>query len=211
MLPLSQIQNLPDKTSLPEIQGKVVQVYELKVVQGQSGPKNSQSFLLADASGAKIRVTAWEHADLSSYNNKEIAITAGPKGGLTVSVWKERAGLNMSRSCTIQPLTVHAAQTAANVAAPATTTLPAAQMPLKGTESTFNGPSGVEGQTVGLSIKAAIDILNAKGQDVTPESLWKTASQVIKVSMRLKEGDLYVVPTEEIKGDAPHKGEDTPF
>ena len=88
----------------------------------------------------------------------------------------------------------------------ATTTqpAPAAEEPRKTQPTAANGPSRIEGVTVGMAINKAVDILIDGPDPIGADELWRTASMIIRVAQKLQEGHLAPVtatndvPSEEV-------------
>ncbi len=80
-----------------------------------------------------------------------------------------------------------------------TQTAPAPEEPRKTQATASNGPSRIEGVTVGMAINKAVDILIDCPGRVTAEELWETASMIIRVAQKLQEGHLApVTATNEV-------------
>ena len=78
-------------------------------------------------------------------------------------------------------------------------TAPVAEEPHKTQATAANGPSRIEGVTVGMAINKAVDILIDCPGRVTAEELWETASMIIRVAQKLQEGHLApVTATNEV-------------
>ena len=81
---------------------------------------------------------------------------------------------------------------------------PQPEEPRKTQGTAANGPSRIEGVTVGMAINKAVDTLIARNYGVNAQSLWATASMIIHVAQRLQNGDLAPVtatnevPSEEV-------------
>lgn len=188
MTPISQILTLPDKCPVKQVQGKVTAVYDMKTVAG----KPQQRFLLEDAGGNKLYVTAWEHENLSSYTGKEVIISEGPKGGLSVNVYNSKTSLNLSRTCTFQLLAVHQAQTGA---APVATLA----LAVDGCKATpvVAATTPINGAKVGMALNNAVLILQSSGKlnglDSTAilGAVGQMASDIIRLSAWMEAGHLY--------------------
>lgn len=184
MQTIGNIKNLPDKCPVDQVQGKVVTVYEVKQVAG----KSKQSLLIQDAGGAKLMINAWEHSDLAFYQDKEVIISSGPKGGMKVNIWKDKPSVDVGRTCTFQLLAVHNAQTGAS-------TPTGDQKPANQAQSPSNGPSGevlksIHPATVGMCINQACANLTQKGLDLDPKEVFKIASELVKVALHMEKGNL---------------------
>lgn len=193
---ISQIPSLPDKCPIAQLQGKVSAVFEMKQVAG----KPQQAFMLQDASGNSIRCSAWEHPDLSIYKDKDVVIMPGPKGGLSVNVYNGKHSVNISRTCTFQYTAVHHAQTGTPVPAPSA-------------PAVADGKKPINGQTVGMAVKAAIDVHVATGTPITKKSIWKLASQIIRVSQYIEQGHLdpETAPSADKPTQEKNDSEEQPF
>lgn len=186
--PLNKIAELPDKCPLESIEGKVINVYELKSING----KPKQDFEIQDAAGIKVRCSAWEHDDLSLYKGFNVIINTGPKGGLTINEWNNKKSVNLSKTCTIQKIQVGAPQAPAPVASQATTA--AAGKP-------SNSP--ILGQTIGMAINNACNYLTSTNQPLTKQSLWQTASIIVEVAKHMEAGNLWKPKAEAAQAVAP--------
>jgi hypothetical protein len=82
---------------------------------------------------------------------------------------------------------------------------PVAEEPRKTQPTAANGPSRIEGVTVGMALNKAVDICVLQGVDnINSERLWRTASMIIRVAQELQSGNLAPVtatnevPSEEV-------------
>lgn len=81
---------------------------------------------------------------------------------------------------------------------------PVAEEPRKTQPTAANGPSRIEGVTVGMAINKAVDILIDGPDPIGADELWRTASMIIRVAQKLQEGHLAPVtatnevPSEEV-------------
>jgi len=82
---------------------------------------------------------------------------------------------------------------------------PVAEEPRKTQATASNGPSRIEGVTVGMALNKAVDICMLEGPDsINSERLWRTASMIIRVAQELQSGNLAPVtatnevPSEEV-------------
>lgn len=79
---------------------------------------------------------------------------------------------------------------------------PVAEEPRKTQGTASNGPSRIEGVTVGMAINKAVDALIAAQADVNAENVWHRASMLIRVAQRLQNGELApVTSTNEVPSD----------
>ncbi len=173
--PLNKIAELPNKCPLESIEGKVIAVYESKIVNA----KPKQDFVLQDASGTEVRCCAWEHDDLSLYKGFNVIINTGPKGGLAINEWNNKKSVNLSKTCTIQKIQMGGAPQP-QAASPAT-------IGVAGKPS--NSP--ILGQTIGMAINNACNYLTATNQPLTKQSLWQTASTIVEVAKHMEAGNLW--------------------
>ncbi len=82
MLTIPQIQNLPDKSAVDSLQGKIVAVYTRE--PGPRPNSTRQNAVMADNAGNKIRMTVWDHPDLTELKGGEYVLhetRAGAKSG----------------------------------------------------------------------------------------------------------------------------------
>lgn len=183
--PLNTIITLPEKCPLQEVQGNMIEVYEVKDFNG----KNKQNFKIKDASGAIVSATAWAHDDVSFYKGKDVIIKAGPKGGLSVNNYQGKPGISVSSTCTFQTVNGGAAPAPKPTQAPTeignvvTTIL----------SHPANNPT-IPGVTIGMAINNACQSLTAQGLPLTKGSVWQLASMLVKVSRHMEQGRLYAPP-----------------
>ena len=85
---------------------------------------------------------------------------------------------------------------------------PVVEEPRKTQPTVANGPSRIEGVTVGMAINKAVDILIgadelSDGPDpIGADELWRTASMIIRVAQELQSGNLApVTATNEVPSD----------
>jgi len=192
---LSQIINLPERCQLSEIQGVMVEVYEM----GKHNDKNKQNFTMKDYSGVLVRGTAWSHDDISFYKGKEVIIKAGPKGGLAVNNYRDKAGVSVSATCSFQ--------TVAGGLAPQAP-IPANSSPSAAPANTNTAPHVrpvVQGQTIGMAINNACQSLTAQGIPLTKGNVWKLASMVVAVAQAMEQGKLFeeAAPAPKVAAPAP--------
>lgn len=192
MATIKDVLALPDKCPISELQGKIAKVYERKEVNG----KSKQAFLLTDAGGNKIIVSAWGHGPLDQYENQEVYLKAGPKGGFSVNIFNGKTGLNMSAS------TVLTLVAGGQVPTPQ----PAAQNAPDAKESQVNGPfkKSIHPATVGMCINQACANLTEQGFELDPKKVYVIASKLVKVALYMEAGNLAGDPAPE-KAQAPEQ------
>lgn len=79
---------------------------------------------------------------------------------------------------------------------------PVAEEPRKTQATASNGPSRIEGVTVGMAVNKAVDILVARNEHIGANDVWQTASMLIRVAQKLQEGYLApVTATNEVPSD----------
>ncbi len=194
---IASILSLPDGCPIESLQAQVVEVYRQREV---SGGKVVQEALLRDGTGAQVKLSAWDHADLSVYQGKEVIIQAGLKGGLKVKLntYKKPGTneVNASKMVTFQVI--------ASGAAPApqsSNPSPSATMDTPRPSQACQGPTiVVNGQKVGMSLNCATEFMVKAGQAFDEKTMWEIASGIIRISNRMEQGDI-----------APAKEESAPF
>lgn len=191
---IKEILQLPDNTALESIQGLVTEVYKIREVKGG---KTVQDAKLRDGSGAEIKLSVWDHQDISTYKGKEVIISSGPKGGLKVQLDTYRQPhvntISVSRTGTFQYLQVHQAQTGAPVSANQPVSAPVAQVSSGGPVGGHgSGPVVVNGAKIGMVLNNACLFLTSAGEPFNVDRVHEIASELLKLSTKLENGELYV-------------------
>jgi len=227
LLTIKQIKEMPAMV-IPGVQGTLVEVKEHKQVQGAKGPTTVQSFKIQEGNDWLFG-DAWGMQDLSPWRGQHVIFVSNKTGnnkiaGVQIKEKPSQDGSKTYKNLSISGVaTLHdkdtyesskgvpAPQQQAPVAAPpqaqqqapfvpkpAIKQPPQKDMPLMTYAQAF--PNSVNGQTVGMSVKAAIDILIASGavkdgkfaDDALFGAVHRLASGIIGVSQRLERGDLVV-------------------
>lgn len=189
---IAQVLAMPDKSHLDCVQGTITEVYKSRQVAG----KSVQDAKLKDGSG-EIKLTLWDRPDHSMYKGRDVIIQAGPKGGLTVKFDgyqnKNVNTISVSAGCTFQFLEVHKAQTgtaAGSVASGAAVSQSSASS-TSGASSNTGGctPIVVNGAKVGMCVNNAVLFMTTAGEAFDADKLFQIASEILKVSVRLENGE----------------------
>ena len=202
--------------------------------------------MIADGAGTKMRVTVWEHDDIMPLKGKELIIHGskngkGVFGGINVKhdsyPSKKETNpdgtpkvintieLSIAKNGLFQEVAVFH-QSKGTAPAPA----PISEATSSNTAYASGGQSYVNGQTVGMAVKLAGDIILSEGYnaDTFQPRLITLASQIIKVSKYLEQGgaeakptpvaapaqavkETPIVPTHFPKNPQPASEEDVPF
>jgi len=182
---IGSVLSLPDKCPIDSIQGLISEVYNKRDV---NGGKSVQDAILKDGTGASIKLSAWEHGDLSVYKGKEVIIQAGPKGGLTVKLDTYKKPnvntLSMSRLVTIQVVAGGAVSANPSPSETKTTYLPSAAATAPTTV--------VNGAKIGMCINCATQFMTEAGIPFDETKIHEVASAILRVSIRLENGDIAV-------------------
>ena len=186
MISVKEALALPDGGAIAQLQAFVDRVY--RSTPTASG-KIKQDASLKDRTGAVMKATFWGRDDLAQYEGKDIVISAGPKGGLKVKfdTYQQRNVNTLSASETTNIVIVgHSAPVGVAPAAP----LPPAAS---------HGSGMISGQTVGMAIKVASDIVCSRppAGTASPESvtdignrIYAMASEIVRIAKKLEAGEL---------------------
>lgn len=93
---ISEIQELQDGMHVDRLQGKLIKVFERE----QKTDKKNRPYTLqngeVEEGGSSIRVSFWNHKDLSSYRGQIVVIrSVPPKSFVSVSHYKDKAQLSV--------------------------------------------------------------------------------------------------------------------
>jgi hypothetical protein len=208
------ILTLPNNCPIESVQGTIVEVYKGRNV---AGGKHVQDAKLRDGSGAEIKLTIWEHPDISTFKGRDVIIQSGPKGGLKVQLDTYRQPhvntISVSKTGTFQYLEVHNAQTGGQGNTPAVSPNAAGASGgsggVQGASGREIGPAGaggsgvgaitVNGAKVGMALNNACQFLVAKGVPFSSEKVFEVASELIRLSNKMEKGELAVA-----KEDVPY-------
>lgn len=177
---IKEISQWPDDTTIEAVQGVIVEAYERREVNTTRGKMTVQSAEFKDAAGDTIRVSAWEHPDLSTLVGKEVIIHSVKAGNGKLSgvktrhnSYKNRKGdvvnaieISMSKAGQFQLVEVYKQHNPDAAVAP----------PSESRASSDNHKqplSKEEGQRLGMCIKLAGDfIMSSKFPEdsMTPET-----------------------------------------
>ena len=160
--------------------------------------------VLEDIAGAKIRVTVWDHPDMTEHKGKEYVFHAGKSGkGLEVrhgSFTSKQSGqtvntveLSMSKAGQMQYVEVYKAQNPASGATPSPAATEVAVSPSRPIGS---APMPINGAKVGMAINNAVNLIVADGtQFEDHKALMRQvgviASDLIELSNWLEAGNSY--------------------
>jgi hypothetical protein len=205
---IAQVLTMPDKSAIDSISGTMVEVYKARTV---TGGKTAQDAKLRDGTGSEIKLTLWDRPDHSMYKGREVIIQAGPKGGLVVKFdgYQQRNvnTLSVSAGCTFQYLEVHNAQTGGAVSAPAASAHTGASGEAGGHSGRAANGQGQaapimvnNGAKVGMALNNACQFLVAAGEQFSVARVNEIASELIRLSNRMEQGEL-----------APEAAQDKPF
>jgi hypothetical protein len=202
----------PSGTPIDTIEGRVGAVYDHTPLNTKFGPTTVQNATLEDIAGNKIKMSVWGHADLTPLRNMDVVITSAKDGkGVVVehTSYKNKAGievsgvqLKISKYGQFQKVEVWKAQNGGNPSPSASqgpsTPSQDVKSPVIDAAGTVKGflVSGtqqvVRGDKVGMSLKAAVDLVVhgvVKVEDDGLEAtLHQTAAMLIKVSNELEQG-----------------------
>ncbi len=209
---ISQILSFPDGTPIQSVMGTITAVYPSRNITSQYGTKSVQNAELSDVGGNKLKLTVWGHQDLTASKGQEVVLSSpaglkqpaikvkhgsytaqkGPNAGQVVKTIE----LTISEKATFLAPSVHKQ---ANPAAAVEVDAGAVQI----TATTSAGKKGVLGVTVGMAINNACESLTAAGSQITFENLHKLASDIIKVSQELEQGNLFGAVTPPVRSPKP--------
>jgi hypothetical protein len=189
---IAQVLTLPDGTAIDSLQGSVTEVYKARTV---SGGKSAQDIKLRDGTGAEVKCTVWEHPELSIYKGKDVIIQSN-KNGLKVKFDNYRPpGTNtvsVSKTCTFQFLQVHHAQTGGSTPVGNPPASEGASGRGAASPSNPTGPATivVNGAKVGMAINNSCQFLVAAGEKFSPDRVHEIASELIRLSNKMEQGEL---------------------
>ena len=230
---LAEIRNLQDGAVVNAVQVRIDSVYDRKIVDTKAGQKPVQSASASDATGNKIRITAWEHEDLKPLEGKDLIVHSnrsanGRYGGVSVKhgsyIPKGKAEavrtveLVVSKAGKFQLVEVyHQSQGTKPTDA-------AKQSEQSGAQASISHSAVRNGQQVGQALNLAGEFLreHVVYSDVDelasnmPKDLYRVASAILRVSDYLSSGNLAdgKSPKQEVvKQDSPKENldEDIPF
>lgn len=189
---IKDILTLPDNTLLDSVQGTVTEVYQQRHVRGD---KVVQDAKLRDGTGAEVKLAVWDHPPIDTYKGREVIIQSGPKGGLKVQLDTYRQPhantISASKTATFQFLEVHHAQNGTTASA----NLGVRPAPANGVvpqqAASSNPPIVVNGAKVGMSVNNAVLFMTSAGEPFDSTHLHRIASAILKVSVRLENGDIF--------------------
>lgn len=171
-----------DKTAIDQVQGKVVSVAKPRLIQKLS--KSVTEMEIVDGGGNRLTLSVWEMPNMEFYMNKEIVISAGPRGGLQTKAdsYKKSITLQVSKTASFQVV--------AGISAPSQP-----QTDVKGVSTPQSENKYRNGQQVGMAINNATQLLIARtaaGERITElEAYLKgTASIYLRASDWLEAGNL---------------------
>lgn len=180
---------LPDKCPIDSIQGQVTEVYKQREI---TGGKVVQDAMLRGGDGSEIKLTAWDHGDLSPYKGKDVVISAGPKGGLVVKFdsYKDRNvnTLSVSKMVTFQVVAGGPVSANPSPSDGKTTYLPGTSAPAPTTV--------VNGAKIGMCVNNAVLFMTEAGIPFEEAKLHEIASGILRVAIRLENGDIAVAKEE---------------
>jgi len=202
---IKEIKSWPADAAVEAVQGKIVAVYERRNVNTKYGMKTVQSAELQDTTGEKIKIGAWDHPDLKPLEGKEI-ILHSPKGqngkASGVKVMHDSYTNKANQQVVETKLSVSKAGQFQLVEVYHQTN---PQMAANRTESASNGTSSatpasapasdakpyIHPATIGMTLNQVCANLTARGENLDPDVIWKMASQLVKVPVRMEKGDLW--------------------
>ncbi len=83
---IPEIKNFPAGAVIEAVQGKISAVYERRNINGQHGPTTVQNAELQDGAGNKIKLSVWDHPDLTELKGKEYVLHSSQAGAKRVGV-----------------------------------------------------------------------------------------------------------------------------
>jgi hypothetical protein len=87
MVTIKQIMSWPDQTPVDAIQLRIVGAYEHRARSGANGPYTVQNADAEDAAGDKIRISVWNHPDISPMKGKMVVVHSNAgRGGKSSGV-----------------------------------------------------------------------------------------------------------------------------
>lgn len=204
MTPISQIKTYPNKAPVDAVQAKIVAVYEYRSMPSKFGPGNTtcQNIEIQDVVGNKIRVSVWDHPDMTEHKGKEYVFHAGhggkglevrhgsyQKNGETVATVE----LSMSKAGRMQFVEVYRqSNPTAAVSEPAKAPIPAQQG--QGIPSPAPvRPARINGEKVGMALNNAVRLMVAADMEYSRAALKKVAEEIIEVSNELENPEAYPV------------------
>jgi hypothetical protein len=151
--------------------------------------KTGKTFYKANLSGDGVEVSATSFSrDLSPLEGKLVKF-----GGMGIKRGDDYQGKGqvvLGDKSIISPVGE------ATQSAPATTVI--------GTPTPYTQSSRIEGVTVGMAINKAVDILIPSGVHIDENSVWQTASMLIRVAQKLQSGNLAPEPSNEPSEEQPY-------
>jgi len=230
MLKITEILNFPDGTPVDAVQGKISAVYPARTVTNPKGSSTVQNAELSDIAGNKIKLTVWDHPDLTPLKDNEYVLhNTGDKRypGIKVkhgSYVASKDGrnhkvgdtvktieLNVNKHGCFQHIEVYNQSKPAGATPAAPASKPVAAEP--GPDVPHPYPQavkaqGIHGATVGMAVKAALDILAHNGEPITIDSIrgtaYEVASEIIRLSQKLEAGRLAPEGKKNEDSDVPY-------
>jgi hypothetical protein len=220
MITIVEALKLPDQCPVEQIQGRISKVYEHIIINTKYGEKPKQNFAFGDGAGNKMEGEVWGHADLKgTYEGKEVVIRQGKPGkGLKVKHDSyDKNGetiksiiLEVSSAGQFQIVSGAPAAPQPQAKAPSEpSAAPQAQSPQPATKTSG---TAINGAKVGMALNNAVLLLTNQG-NVNPsmEVIAKVASQIIRLSNWLEEGNLVPEDPKSTAIKEPVKEDEIPF
>lgn len=220
---IETVKSWPSDAVVEAIQGKVVKVYDYRTGVGKEGKGTVQNAEFQDGKGDKIKVSVWDHPDLTPLEGKEIVLHSSRGGnnkfgGVAVkhgSYVAKKDGLNHKTGDRVATIELSVSrlgqfhtvelygQNNSNSGVSSPTPAPDPQPASNGLKTQGNGLKPIHGASVGMGINQACTYLISKGEELDPKKVYQIASGLVKVAQHMESGHLYE-PKEDKTEDVPY-------
>lgn len=227
MTTIPQILTWPDQAVVDATQVVVSGVYDRKERSGAHGPYTVQNAEVSDVAGNKMRISVWNHPDISSLKGKEVILHSNQRKGKLAGVkvkhgsYKNKNSeevktveLEVSKDGTFQYVEVYKANNGDSSPSTAPTPSAATQTSPAPSSGSTGHQNRIHGASVGMAINQACTYLIHHGEELNPKEVFRIASGLVKVAQHMEDGHLYEDKKTEATKPAPatpENEEDVPY